>query len=114
MGIHKLICGGAVFRDLPSPVRLTAMLLCIRAFTPRVCSPRESMKSAAGRELAFADYWNKRYAGEQAGKNDEEEGEDYEWLKTFEKLKPFLEMHLPAVKYAPKILQLGCGTSVCQ
>jgi hypothetical protein len=72
-----------------------------------------SMNSAAQKELAFADYWNKRYADDRAGKADED-GDDYEWFKTYEKLKPFLSKHLPPVQHTPKILQLGCGTSVCE
>lgn len=75
----------------------------------------ETMNQAAQRELSTADYWEKRYAkeqdaSEQAAGNDE----DYEWFKTYAKLKPFLDKHLPNTTSNPRILHLGCGTSVRQ
>ena len=69
------------------------------------------MNSAAQKELATSEYWDSRYANEKSAK-PEAEGEEYEWFRTFEKLRPFFERHLPAVDDAPKILQLGCGKSV--
>ena len=69
------------------------------------------MNSAAQKELASADYWDKRYAKEKAD-GDGNEDDEYEWFKTFEKLKPFLSRHLPPAQDRPNILQLGCGKSV--
>lgn len=71
------------------------------------------MNQAAQKELSVAEYWEARYAKEQdasqtSGGNDE----DYEWFKTYAKLKPFLERHLPVTASSPRILHLGCGTSV--
>ena len=63
-------------------------------------------------ELAFAKYWDERYA-----KPDAEES--FEWFKSYENLKGFLEKWLPKVQEIgeekgerPKILHLGCGNSV--
>lgn len=69
------------------------------------------MSSAAQKELATPDYWNSRYASEKSGEIEKEE-EEYEWFKTFEKLRVFFERHLPSVQERPKILHLGCGKSV--
>ena len=71
------------------------------------------MNSTAQKELATPDYWNSRYASEKSG-DIEKEQEEYEWFKTFEKLRPFLERHLPPVQDGRKILHLGCGKSVCE
>ena len=68
------------------------------------------MNSAAQKELASSDYWNSRYANEKG--NAQNEQEEYEWFKTFEKLRSFFEKHLPLAKESPAILQLGCGKSV--
>ena len=68
------------------------------------------MNNDAQKELAFAEYWDKRYKGDL--KTDEEEDEEqYEWFKTFDKLRPFLVKHLPPGSEHPRVLQLGCGTS---
>lgn len=63
-------------------------------------------------ELAFAKYWDDRYA-----KPDAEES--FEWFKSYENLKGFLGKWLPKVSEIeegkveqPKILHLGCGNSV--
>jgi hypothetical protein len=69
------------------------------------------MNSAEQKELASADYWDRRYSDGKLGEDDADE-EEYEWFKTFDKLRPFLLKHLPRPEDAPKILQLGCGKSV--
>jgi len=65
-------------------------------------------------ELAFAKYWDERYA-----KPDAEES--FEWFKSYENLRGFLGKWLPEVKETgqgevrggqPSILHLGCGNSV--
>jgi len=63
-------------------------------------------------ELAFAQYWDERYA-----KPDAEES--FEWFKSYENLRGFLGKWLPEVERTkeeegeqPKILHLGCGNSV--
>jgi len=63
-------------------------------------------------ELAFAKYWDDRYA-----KPDAEES--FEWFKSYENLKGFLEKWMPKAEEAgkgnggqPAILHLGCGNSV--
>lgn len=59
-------------------------------------------------ELAFAKYWDERYA-----KPDAEES--FEWFKSYVNLKGFLKKWLPKVEAQneqPKILHLGCGNSV--
>lgn len=69
------------------------------------------MNTASQRELTTVEYWDKRYKVEKSGvKLDDDE--DYEWFKTYEKLRPFFAKHLPSVESSPRILQLGCGTSV--
>jgi len=69
------------------------------------------MNKEAQKQLAFADYWDSRYAGD-AEASAHIDTEEYEWLKTFEQLRPFLEKRLPRFFECPRILQLGCGTSV--
>lgn len=54
------------------------------------------------------EYWNDRYEEEKKAVQDEE---SYEWLRTFVKLRPFLEQHLPSTSTQPRLLHLGCGTS---
>ena len=59
-------------------------------------------------ELAFPKYWDDRYS-----KPDAEES--FEWFKSFDKLKGFLETWLPKPEEDgmwPLILHLGCGNSV--
>lgn len=73
------------------------------------------MNQAAQKELSTAEYWETRYAKEQeTSQEPSQEDEDYEWFKTYAKLKPFLDKHLAGAAVRPKILHLGCGTSVCQ
>jgi EEF1A lysine methyltransferase 4 len=69
------------------------------------------MNSEAQKELASAKYWDKRYAEEKTEHNGDDKGE-YEWFRTYEKLRPFFAKHLPPSRAESKILQLGCGTSV--
>lgn len=72
-----------------------------------------TMNQAAQKELSRAEYWEQRYAEEQnATQQAASSDEDYEWFKTYAKLKPFLDKHLPSTTFNPKILHLGCGTSV--
>ena len=54
------------------------------------------------------EYWNDRYKEEKTPTEDEE---SYEWFRTFEKLRPFLEENLPSTSGQPRVLHLGCGTS---
>jgi len=61
-------------------------------------SSKESLE-----ELSRPEYWNERY-----GKEDDQ----YDWLRTFASIKPFLAKHLPDASSDPKIVQLGCGNSV--
>ena len=71
------------------------------------------MKKASQKELAIPEYWDKRYAEVGNAKTDgAHEADDYEWFKTYDKLKPFLHKHLLPTSSKPKILHLGCGTSV--
>lgn len=68
--------------------------------------PKESLE-----ELAFAEYWDKRYAE----KKDESDGaslDSFDWLKTFEKLRPFFNKRIPPAPSDCSILHLGCGNSV--
>jgi hypothetical protein len=55
-------------------------------------------------ELAHPEYWNTRYSLP----NEDE----YDWLRKFDMIKPFLLKHLPESSENSKILQLGCGNSV--
>ncbi|MCJ1285008.1 hypothetical protein MMC26_004345 [Xylographa opegraphella] len=59
------------------------------------------------KELAFAEYWNNRYDKRPAGSEEA----TYEWFRTFEKLRPFLQEELPDASLNPRILHLGCGDS---
>ena len=88
--------------------------------------PKEKLE-----ELAFASYWDKRYeeekakiaaAGEASGAGADAEAStepipSFEWFRTFEKLRPFLDKYLPSAGAAEgkgdvHILHLGCGNSV--
>lgn len=69
------------------------------------------MNDEAQKELSRAEYWEKRYATIED--SNAAAGEDYEWFKTYDKLRPFLEKHLPSAASDTKVLHLGCGTSVC-
>jgi len=76
------------------------------------------MNTAQLKELSTTSYWNTRYQSEQEGQQakqgSQKDGEEkeYEWFRTFEQIKPFLEKHLPPPSSDVRILQLGCGTSV--
>ena len=71
------------------------------------------MNNASQKELATAEYWEKRYAEDSDAKADgAHEADNYEWFKTYDKLKPFLHKHLLPASSNPRILHLGCGTSV--
>jgi len=63
--------------------------------------------------LAHPEYWNERYILEQKAQNG---GKSvlgaYEWLSTFETLRPLLAKYLPSSSHNPHILHLGCGNSV--
>ena len=73
----------------------------------------DTMNNASQKELATAEYWEKRYADNSDTKADgTHEVDNYEWFKTYDKLKPFLHKHLPPAFSKPRILHLGCGTSV--
>ena len=61
------------------------------------------MNNASQKELATAEYWEKRYADDSGGKADGAHGVDnYEWFKTYDKLKPFLHKHLSASLFKPQ------------
>lgn len=66
-------------------------------------------------ELAFAGYWDKRYAEEakEKGTDGQDVLESFEWFKTFEKLRGWLEKYMPSPSEECHILHLGCGNSVC-
>lgn len=68
------------------------------------------MNEEAQKELSRKEYWDERYAKER-GQQDADTA-TYEWFKTFDKLRPFLAKHLPDVLTLPRVLHLGCGTSV--
>jgi len=76
------------------------------------------MNTAQLKELSTTSYWDTRYQSEQEGQEakqgSQKDGDEkeYEWFRTFEQIKPFLEKHLPPPSPDVKILQLGCGTSV--
>lgn len=71
------------------------------------------MNSKAQKELAFANFWDDRYTKQDHKADPATVGnEDYEWFRTYAKLRPFLERHLPSSSTNPRIVQLGCGTSV--
>ena len=55
-------------------------------------------------ELAFPDYWNRRYT-EEEGKQD-----SYDWFRTWEHLEAWFKNHLSGSN--ARILHLGCGNSV--
>ena len=68
---------------------------------------REDLK-----ELSYAHYWDERYTKERTEPH-EDDSDSYEWFRTFAKLRPFLEKHLPKPLDLtfPRILHLGNGTS---
>lgn len=81
------------------------------------------MNTAQLKELSTTSYWDTRYTVEQQQQRDKDKGSldnaeqgqeerEYEWFRTFDQIKPFLEKHLPPTSSSVRILQLGCGTSV--
>lgn len=57
--------------------------------------------------LSTQEHWDSRYAGGR------EDGlGEHEWFRSFKELRPFLAKHLPSHAVQPRILHLGCGTSV--
>lgn len=70
--------------------------------------PKDSLE-----QLAHASYWDRRYRTNDGGDALDTDGTGaYDWFKSFQAIRPFLERHLPGVDSAPKILHLGCGNSV--
>ena len=69
------------------------------------------MNVEAQKELSRKEYWDQRYTQERQDQQDANAA-NYEWFKTFEKLRPFLTKHLPDTTDVPRILHLVCGTSV--
>ena len=55
-------------------------------------------------ELAFPEYWNRRYT-EEEGKQD-----SYDWFRNWEHLEAWFKNHLS--RSNARILHLGCGNSV--
>lgn len=72
-----------------------------------VTTTSTSMDVKSVKELGFPEYWNRRYENAL-----ESEGATYEWFRSFEKLRPFLERELPHHSSEPRMLHLGCGDSV--
>ena len=64
------------------------------------------MNSDSGKEFSTSQYWDDRYG------KDDQDAKQYEWLRQFDSLRPFLSKHLPAAEKKPKILHLGNGNSV--
>lgn len=64
--------------------------------------------------LAHPEYWNERYILEKEAQKDGQNSVlgAYEWLSTFETLRPLLTKYLPSSSHNPHILHLGCGNSV--
>lgn len=69
-------------------------------------------------ELAKPEYWDRRYLGidtanreEGAGGNNQD-SRSHEWFRSFERIRPFLLKNLPPVAENPRIVHMGCGTSV--
>jgi len=70
--------------------------------------PKESLEG-----LTHASYWDRRHkAGDGEDALDINGTGAYDWFKSFQAIRPFLEEHLPGANSAPKILHLGCGNSV--
>lgn len=69
------------------------------------------MNDEAQKELSKVEYWENRYAAEETPDNGSTE--EYEWFKKYSSLKPFLDANLPGPETNPRVLHLGCGTSVC-
>lgn len=74
------------------------------------------VKEEALIELAHPEYWDKRYGSElkasEAG--TEPTLDSFEWFRSFEQLRPFLENNLPPPSSGCHIIHLGCGNSVCK
>ena len=72
------------------------------------------VKDEALLELAYPEYWDKRYTLEQKILKDGTQPilDSYEWFRSFETLRPFLTKHLPTPSIGSHILHLGCGNSV--
>lgn len=64
------------------------------------------MAGDRGKEFSTSQYWDDRYG------KDDEDAKQYEWLRKFESLRPFLSKHLPPSDDNPTILHLGNGNSV--
>ena len=68
------------------------------------------MNTESQKELSKAEFWEKRYTEQDL--QGEAGSEEYEWFKTYAKLKPFLSKHMTSQHAHPRVLHLGCGTSV--
>lgn len=65
--------------------------------------------------LATPENWNTRYEkAETKDASGDSHVESFDWFRSFERIKPFLEKYLPAATAAPRLLHLGCGNSVSQ
>lgn len=64
------------------------------------------MSKGSGRQFSTSEYWDDRYG------KDDDEAKQYEWLRRFDTLQPFLSKHLPLPDSTPRILHLGNGNSV--
>lgn len=102
---------------LPRP-RANLFLFWLRRFRQRYHGGYASREQVAEMvkdeeliELSFPRYWDERYTAKQ---NAQAELESFEWFRSFPKLKPFFDEHLPPPPSGCDchILQLGCGNSV--
>ena len=64
------------------------------------------MAGDGGKEFSTSKYWDERYG------RDDDDAKQYEWLRRFDSLQPFLSKHLPSPESNPSILHLGNGNSV--
>lgn len=73
------------------------------------------VKDEALIELSHPEYWDERYRSELSPGQIGTEAtlDSYEWFRSFEQLRPFLESNLPPSSSGCSILHLGCGNSVC-
>lgn len=60
----------------------------------------------SGKEFSTSEFWDDRYG------KDDQDAKQYEWLRQFDSLRPFLSKHLPLPDSNPSILHLGNGNSV--
>ncbi|EMC94295.1 hypothetical protein BAUCODRAFT_150480 [Baudoinia panamericana UAMH 10762] len=71
----------------------------------RISAVEPKMVKDSLEELSHPEYWDMRYG------LDNDDAKAFDWLRHFEKIRPFMTKHLPSASAGPSILHLGSGNS---